>query len=1699
MTFLENRGGFESTIGAEILTYIPDLQQVAIVSGDTQIQFLDISDPTNPVEAGSPLDITSLVPEAAGVNSVAYSNGLLALAIEVEPATANGFVAIVDVNALGGPIAAEAFQVLEAGALPDMVTFTPDGTKALVANEGEPSDDYTVDPEGSISIVDVSGGIGSATMTTADFGAFNADIDTLRAEGVRIFGPGATVAQDLEPEYITVSDDSTTAYVALQENNALAVVDIASSTVTDILPLGTKDFNQGLETFFFDEAALPVLGTSDARGDIRLSGFSGLFYEGVNPDNGNLMFVTHPDRGPDDGRADVDGDGVNDDNRVFLLPDLQPQLVKFELDPNSGALNITERVFLTDQAGNPLSGRPNLPTDDGGRTPINEDLEELPLDPLGADLEGVVRVPDGSYWMVDEYRPAIYHFEADGTLIDRFVPAGLPPELGTGALPEVYNTRRDNRGFEAVAYEDGKIYAFIQTPMNNPDSGASMTIRILAFDTDTATTVGEYLYLQEDMGGGSDKIGDAVSLGNGEFLVIERDSNVGVESQKALYQISLDGATNLQTLPADFLATGETFESLTPEELANRGVQVVSKDIYADLAQLGYGFTDKPEGLAALGNGTFAVLNDNDFGETGIPIGLGIINLDNAIDASNEDGGINIRNWPALGMYQPDAIASYSVGGETYIVTANEGDARDYGGFSEEARVADVTLDPTAFPNATELQLEENLGRLKITTTLGDTDGDGDYDELYAYGARSFSIWNSAGEQVFDSANDFERITAEQVPEIFNSNGGVDSFDNRSDDKGAEPEALTLAEIDGITYAFIGLERTGGIMAYNISDPTAPEFIDYLDYLNDAPGNSAPEGFQFIPASSSPNGEDLLIVANEESNTLQVFNVDTTVNISDIQGAGHTSPLNGEPVTAVPGIVTAVDSNGFYFQDPVGDGNIATSEALFVFTGGEPTVAVGDSIQVSGTVSEFFPGGEETGNLSTTQISSVSEITVISSGNPLPEAILIGGGGRIPPSENIDDDAFTSFAPETDGIDFFESLEAMRVTANDAVAVAGTNRFGEIFTVVDNGASATGISQRGTLNISPNDFNPEKVQVDEDSGVFDFEFPDVNVGDSLGDVTGVIGYSFGNFEIIPTEDFTASITAAGLAPEVTTIEAADDELTVASYNVLNLDPNDGDGDTDVANGRFDAIAQQIVNSLNAPDVVSLQEIQDNSGSEDDGTIAADVTLQTLVDAISAAGGPAYEFIDNTFIGDNTSGGQPGGNIRTAFLYNPERVSLVEGSVQTIGSQEPGGAFEGARLPLVANFQFNGEAVTVVNNHFSSKGGSSPILGVEQPFEARQEEVLVNGSLDERLAQSAAVQAFVADTLAANSDAKMVVLGDLNEFEFISPVTGLEAVGLTNLVNTLPENERYSFIFQGNSQSLDHILVSNNIAGGAQFDTIHTNVEFAETPQRASDHEPLLVSLDLDFQGGTESFLSFEQYGAAVSALGIGEPFAPVEISGIELTDFVDEVYYLSNNPDVAAAVASGAIANGYTHFVNFGINEGRAVNALFDRDAYLAANPDVAAAVETGAISSGVFHYLSNGHLENRAPGGSFNPANYLASNPDVAAAVAAGAFVSPFEHALEFGVFEGRFEQSLLFDEASYLGANPDVADAVAAGAIASGLAHYVGFGSREGRPADVQFDEAGYLAANPDVAAAVETGGLPSGFAHFLAFGVAEGRPLA
>ena len=498
---LEKIGGFNGgAVGAaEITAFDATTQRLFVVNGaNGTIDVLDLKDPRSPARVGT-IAVGTL---GASANSVAVHDGLVAVAIDASPKTNPGVVAFYDARDL------RLLAQVQVGALPDMLVFTPDGLTVLVANEGEPSGygvPGTADPEGSVSVISVNRG-GTPTVRTADFRAFNGREADLRAQGVRIYGPGATVAQDLEPEYIAVSEDGRTAYVTLQENNAVAVVDIPTARVLDVRGLGFKDHN-----------------------------------------------------------------------------------------------------------------------------------------------------------------------------------------------------------------------------------------------------------------------------------------------------------------------------------------------------------------VAGMG-----------------------------LDASDEDGGANtnsgtpsikIQPYPVKGMYQPDAIAAYTVGGQTFLITANEGDARaDWPGYNEETRVrahCTAGLDPTVFPNAANLILDSNLGRLRITANPNGTatgkNAAGQCNELYSFGARSFSIWNAGLARVFDSGDQFEQRTTALVQAKFNAGHDNDTLDSRSPNKGPEPEGVAVGRIGAKVYAFIGLERIGGVMVYDISNPQAPVYVTYLNTRSGTAGDTGPEGLSFVPASKSPNGKPLLIVGHEVSGTTAIY------------------------------------------------------------------------------------------------------------------------------------------------------------------------------------------------------------------------------------------------------------------------------------------------------------------------------------------------------------------------------------------------------------------------------------------------------------------------------------------------------------------------------------------------------------------------------------------------------------------------------------------------------------------------------------------------------------------------------------------------------------------------------------------------------------------------------------------------------------
>ena len=584
---------------------------------------------------------------------------------------------------------------------------------------------------------------------------------------------------------------------------------------------------------------------------------------------------------------------------------------------------------------------------------------------------------------------------------------------------------------------------------------------------------------------------------------------------------------------------------------------------------------------------------------------------------------------------------------------------------------------------------------------------------------------------------------------------------------------------------------------------------------------------------SAPSSE--LTLGSAPSQAVLLVDNAVTIRIADVQGVGHISPLlasatDTAAVHNVPGIVTAVAANGFYMQDPTPDADAATSDGIFVFTSSAPTQAVGDAVLVSGTVTEFRAGGAASSNLTVTEIvhNAGVEPLVVVPWNDAPAGGITAtvlGTDRVLPTQKINDDFGAGggnvetggdFDPANEGIDFWESLEGMLVSVPGAVAVSPTAHFGsneEIWVLAHDGAGATGRTERGGIAVSAGDFNPERIQIDDlNTGTL---LPEVDVGARLGTMTGVVHYAFGNFEVL-VADAPAVTAASTLQREVTTLGGSAGALTVGTFNVENLDP----GDT-----TFAAIAAAIKNNLGAPDILCLEEIQDNSGPANNGVVDASVTFSMLIEAIVAAGGPRYDYRQVNPV-DGADGGEPGGNIRTGFLFNPERVDFVEGSLTRL--QDPvGGAFDGSRKPLVGVFSFNGEEITIIGNHFNSKGGDQPLFGATQPP--------VLDSEIQRMQQATIVADYVEGLLAADAGASVIVLGDLNDFEFSAPVGVLEAAGLTSLVETLPANQRYSYNFEGNAQVLDHVMVSPGLlAATTGFDVVHINSEFAD---QLSDHDP----------------------------------------------------------------------------------------------------------------------------------------------------------------------------------------------------------------------------------------------------------------------
>jgi predicted extracellular nuclease len=573
--------------------------------------------------------------------------------------------------------------------------------------------------------------------------------------------------------------------------------------------------------------------------------------------------------------------------------------------------------------------------------------------------------------------------------------------------------------------------------------------------------------------------------------------------------------------------------------------------------------------------------------------------------------------------------------------------------------------------------------------------------------------------------------------------------------------------------------------------------------------------------------------------------------IHDIQGTSRLSPFAGKTVSGATGIVTGVrnygSSRGYWVQDPQADSDPRTSEGVFVLTGSvSPAVAVGDSVSVTGTVTQYYPGGAANGPQSVTELTRAT-VTVVSSGNALPAPVVLDEDSvpdAFVPSAGGGDIESLPLRPDDYSLDLYASLEGMNVRISDSRVVGATDTHAELWVTVKPDQNPT--RRGGTLYAGYDAPNSGRLMVQSLIPTATQAFPVANVGDTLaGGAEGPLDYNqfAGTYSLAART--IGTVTSGGLTPEVTD-RAESDQVTVATYNVENLAPGN-------AQTKFDRLAQGLVVALRSPDVVVLEEIQDNSGATNDGVVAADRTLDKLADAIVAAGGPRYQWreIDPE---NGKDGGQPGGNIRVAFLFNPARVGFTDragGDATTavgitgtgastaltvspgrIAPSDP--SWGSSRKPLVGEFTFRGEKLFVVANHFNSKGGDQAIDSRFQPP--------VRSSETQRIRQALVEHDFIQQLEQADPHADVVVLGDVNDYQFSPAAQALTGNGevLTDLVNTLPLKERYSYVFDGNSQVLDHILVSPNLRHDVEYDVVHINAEFAD---QASDHDPQVIRLE----------------------------------------------------------------------------------------------------------------------------------------------------------------------------------------------------------------------------------------------------------------
>ena len=603
------------------------------------------------------------------------------------------------------------------------------------------------------------------------------------------------------------------------------------------------------------------------------------------------------------------------------------------------------------------------------------------------------------------------------------------------------------------------------------------------------------------------------------------------------------------------------------------------------------------------------------------------------------------------------------------------------------------------------------------------------------------------------------------------------------------------------------------------------------------------------PATTTDKNEGT--PAGATASAAQVTAPKEVKNIGEVQGESHESPLAGKEVIINNVVVTKTDKTGFYVQDKVSDNNPRTSDAVYVAS--KDKVTSGDLLKVQGTVKEGYmeeysvkPGQtfkKPAGSLTVTQIINAT-ITKLGKAE-LPKALNISE--KMP--KDIVDQTPTKYNPETEALDYWESLEGMRVEVTKP--------------------KVTGPQYKGDIYVLPGDYKGQKLNniggVNLRPGVQNTEVLPIIVGNKFvakakdyfnENISGVVTYRNKTYKIDPST--VPTLQDGGLKREVSKIYPAEDKLTIASYNIENFSANNN-GHDETPEEKVDKIANSFIKEVHSPDIITLIEVQDNNGGVNDGTVDGVKSGEKLAQRIKSLGGPDYKYTEIAPV-DGKDGGKPGANIRVAYLYNPKRVTLIgkekggseEAARFVNGHLEKNPAridptsvhFEKVRKSLAAEFEFKGERIVVIANHLKSKLGDDAIYGSNQPS--------VENTKAKRIEEAKILNAFIKEGLRQNPNLKFVLTGDFNDFEFSDSVKTIVGNELVNLMAEHEQGDRYSYFYRGSNQSLDNVLISKNIKDKVVFSPVHINASFMEEHGRASDHDPVVVQIDFSKPAAPES-------------------------------------------------------------------------------------------------------------------------------------------------------------------------------------------------------------------------------------------------------